>query len=351
MALHEIYGHQALTTRLAEGIAAGRFPQVAMVQGPPGVGKQRIALWAAQALLCGNGPGMPCKTCPSCKQAQNLSHPDIHWFFPIPRPKAADHEKQVAEAQELLGNAIAERRENAIYGRSDGMLGHPVASMRLLKRKVSMKPYSGRMKAIIIGNAERLVIQESSQESANSLLKVLEEPPNDTSIILTTSQPGSILPTIKSRMIPIRVGRLSDDEVKAFLQNIVPDAPTGRTLEKITLLSEGSPGNAVTRIQESGQKSGAAERFLTATARGSSAWAGEAFGQPTFAARGAFSEMLDDIALVFRERLASGNASELDTKNALKALGVVAEIKEGTETNVNPQLATAALALKLEKLI
>lgn len=351
MGLHTVYGHKTLRARLADGIASGRFPQVAMLQGPSGVGKQRLALWVAQGLLCENGPGTPCDTCHSCKLALNLSHPDVHWFFPISRPKATDRDKQVDEAQELLGNAVLERGRHSVYGRLDGMLGHPLASMRLLRRKVSVKPYSARIKVIIIGNAERLVVQESSQESANSLLKVLEEPPDDTSILLTTSRPGSILPTIRSRMIPIRVGRLSDKEVMTFIRNEIPDGPTGGALDKIVLLAEGSPGNAIARIDESSQSGGTADRFLDAVARGPVAWVGEALAQPTYAARGAFSEMLDDVAIKLREKLKDGASDETDTKKALEALGVVAEIREGADSNINPQLATAALALKLEKLL
>ena len=152
-------------------------------------------------------------------------------------------------------------------------------------------------------------------------------------------------------MTPIRVGRLSDDEVMEFVRNEIANPPSGSTLEKVALLSEGSPGNAIARIEDTSEKGGSADRFLEAVTRGPEAWSGEAFAQPTYAARGAFTEMLDDVALKLRERLAHGVSSETSSRRTLQALGVVAEIREGTDSNVNPQLATAALALKLEKLL
>jgi len=68
-----------------------------------------------------------------------------------------------------------------------------------------------------VGDADRLVAQESSLEAANTLLKVLEEPPKDTFLVLTSSVPEALLPTIRSRLVAVRVGRLRDSEVERFL--------------------------------------------------------------------------------------------------------------------------------------
>ena len=134
MTLRPIYGHHALLDRLAGALASGRFPQASLLVGPPGVGKQRIALWVGQALLCEHGPGAPCDTCRACRQALAIQHPDLHWFVPIPRPKAGDADKMVDEARELLGQVMEERRKEPLWGRPDGMASHSVASVRLLHR-------------------------------------------------------------------------------------------------------------------------------------------------------------------------------------------------------------------------
>ena len=72
-----------------------------------------------------------------------------------------------------------------------------------------MRPSVGSRKVFVVGDAEAMVPQESSPEAANAFLKLLEEPPADTTLILTSSNPGALLPTIKSRVLPIRLLRLS----------------------------------------------------------------------------------------------------------------------------------------------
>ena len=78
-----------------------------------------------------------------------------------------------------------------------------------------------RRKVFVIGDAERMVAQEGSDQAANAFLKLLEEPPEDTTIILTSSEPGALLPTIRSRVVAVRVPPLSGAEVSAFLADPV----------------------------------------------------------------------------------------------------------------------------------
>ena len=76
----------------------------------------------------------------------------------------------------------------------------------------------GPEQIFVIGEAEQLVPQEASQEAANALLKLLEEPPRDTRMILTTSEPGRLLSTVRSRTVPFHIGGLSNDRVRQFLE-------------------------------------------------------------------------------------------------------------------------------------
>jgi DNA polymerase-3 subunit delta' len=106
------------------------------------------------------------------------------------------------------------------------MAAHGVSSARLLQRQASLTPVEGGWRVFIIGHAERLVAQESSPEAANSLLKLLEEPPRRSVFVLTVAEAGLVLPTIRSRATPVRLGRLTAAEVREFLAAVKPGLAT-----------------------------------------------------------------------------------------------------------------------------
>ena len=162
--------------------------------------------------------------------------------MPILRPKATDADKQVDEAAELIGEIVAERRKSPLYGALDGMASHPLATVRLIQRRAALKSVEGGPTVFIIGHAERLVPQESSQEAANALLKLLEEPPANTWFVLTATDAGRLLPTIRSRVVPVRLGRLTDAEVREFLAAELKPALSGAALEERVRTAEGSIG-------------------------------------------------------------------------------------------------------------
>ncbi len=351
MSLRPIYGHEALLHRLAGALASGRFPQAALFVGPPGVGKQRLALWVAQGLLCEGSPGAPCGECRSCRQVLGLLHPDLHWFIPITRPKASDPGKQVAEAEELLGDTLAVRRREPLYRRPEGMVSHSLASIRLLQRKVAVTPFQGRRKVILVGDAERLIVQQASQEAANALLKVLEEPPEDTVLILTTSEPQALLPTIRSRLVPLRVGRVGDKVVRAFLKRETDPAPEGEALDNRTLLAEGSIGRALWSGEEGDDAGRSADALLAAILKGPGSWSRVTLRQAPWSARGDFSGTLDALAVRLREGLMERAQAGRELDGWLKALQRVEETRAQAQGNANPQLALAVLGSDLEQLL
>lgn len=352
MNLRPIYGHEPLLDRLGGAIASGRFPQAALLTGPTGVGKQRVALWVGQALLCEQGPGNPCGACGGCRRVLGLGHPDLHWFVPIPRPKAGDPAKQVEEAREALGEVMQERRRDPLWRRPDGMASHSLASVRLLQRVVALTPYEGRRKVVIVGDAERLVVQESSPEAANALLKVLEEPPADTTVMLTAADPQALLPTIRSRLVPVRVPRVSDEAVRAFLGTELDPPVTGRALERRTLLAEGRIGRALWEAEAGDGADRAAEELLGAIEQGPAGWLPRALAQGQWAARGEFSDLLDALAVRLRARLeAAAQGGDERAQRWLRALERVEETREAAQGNANPQLQLAALASDLEKVL
>jgi len=351
MSLRPIYGHEALLHRLAGALASSRFPQAVLFVGPPGVGKQRLALWVAQGLLCEGGPGAPCSECPSCRQVLGLQHPDLHWFVPITRPKASDPGKQVAEAEEFLGDTLAVRRREPLYRRPEGMVSHSLASIRLLQRKVAVTPFQGRRKVILVGDAERLIVQQASQEAANALLKVLEEPPEDTVLILTTSEPQALLPTIRSRLVPLRVGRVGDKVVRAFLERETDPAPEGEALDSRTLLAEGSIGRALWSGEEGDDAGRSADALLAAILKGPGSWSRVTLRQAPWSARGDFSGTLDALAVRLREGLVERAQAGRELDGWLKALQRVEETRAQAQGNANPQLALAVLGSDLEQLL
>lgn len=341
-----------MLNRLGGALASSRFPQAALLVGPPGVGKQRLALWVAKGLLCESGPGAPCGECAACYQVERLVHPDLHWFVPIPRPKGSDTAKQVEEARELLAQAMAERREEGLWQRPEGLVSHSLASVRLLHRLAWVTPFAGDRKVFVLGDAERLVVQESSQEAANALLKVLEEPPKDTTLILTAADPHALLPTIRSRLVAIRVQRVADDDVRRFLRQESDPPLDDASLERSTLLAEGRIGEA---LREGGGADGpdrAAGEFLDAVRDRPTSWLPLVLKQPTYAARGEFTGMLDALAVKLRQELReeTGRSAE-GTTGRMKALQRVEATRLAAQGNANPQLAMAVLAEELGELL
>lgn len=351
MKLRPIYGHEDLRNRLGGTLASGRFPQVTLFVGPRGVGKQRLALWVAQGLLCAEGPGTPCDTCDPCRRVAALTHPDLHWFVPIMRPKSSDPAKQLEEARELLGEVMAERRQEPLWGSPERMASHALASVRLFRQVMAKTPFSGARKVAILGDADRLIVQEASQEAANALLKVLEEPAADTTIILTTADPEALLPTIRSRAVPLRVGRVADESVRAFLQHEVKPRPDRRAMERRILLAEGCPGRALLE-RDGAAVDQVARDLLAAVSRGPEDWSRLALGQAPWSARGEFTGMLDALLIELRDRTRRATeAGGGDVRPLLKAIRLVDEKRTEAHGNANPQLALAVLAADLAQIL
>lgn len=358
--MHPLMGHHDLRRKLSAALAVDHLPQLLLLTGPAGVGKQRLALWLGQLALCtAPSNGEPCGTCSSCRMALELSHPDLHWFFPLPRPKAGELDKQVQELEEALGDALAERRSHPLYARSDGMSGHFMATAQLVTRRASLTPAISRRKVIIVGEAERLVPQASSPEAANALLKLFEEPPADTLIVLTAADLSAILPTIVSRAVPLRVAPLRDAEVSEFLKANLSPAPSPADLDARVARAGGAIGRAVDPNDDAARTRAAADALLTAVRRGSGARFERALAQGAFAARGDFTALLDALAErlleTARERLGHpapvgglpAAVEHTDAEAAVRALDAVRVARDAAQGNVNPQLILASLGAEL----
>src|SRR5213593_1965229 len=323
MPIPPLYGHEGIRNRLAGAIASGRLPQSLLLEGPRGVGKQRLALWLAQALVCedrGKGKGEGCGACQHCKLVLSLSHPDVHWFVPVElSKKGADADKQVELVAEALGDELAARRERPLYEPPSGLASHNIASVRLLLRRLALTPALARRKVFILGDAERLVPQTGADAAANALLKALEEPPADTVFVLTATEPEALLPTILSRVVRVRVARLPDSIVAVFAQR------------ELGLKSQ----------RDVAQRVAAAEGRFRAAVQGDPVGRyAFALGQQPFQARGGFTDMLDGLLAQLRDEARAGR----DTEKVVEAIAQVLEARGLAQGNVNPQLVGAVLA-------
>ncbi len=352
MSMYPFVGHHMVRQQLSAAIGADRLPQVLLVTGPRGVGKQRLGLWLAQVLLCTGPEPRPCGACKGCARVLGLTHPDLHWFVPVPRPKPGDADKQVDEVAELLEAVMAERRQTPLWSAPDGMLAHGVSSARLLQRQASLTPVEGGWRVFIIGHAERLVAQESSPEAANALLKLLEEPPRRSLFVLTTAEPGLVLPTIRSRATPVRLGRLQAREVLEFLAVAKPELATDRVVAQ----ANGSIGAVLGSAAELRAKAdAAADTFLDAVSEGPVRAMERVLRQAPWQARGEFTTLLDAVAerLAMRAQRAlgpGGRVSSVNVAGILSGVDRVLQARERAQGNVNPQLLLAVLADELSAL-
>ncbi|MEW5918359.1 MAG: hypothetical protein AB1762_18295, partial [Gemmatimonadota bacterium] len=242
-----LFGHTELRAELLGSIRRHSLPQSLLFHGPAGIGKQRLALWLAQALVCeALSADGPCGKCRHCRMALDLTHPDIHWVFPLPRPKNSDY-----TPNESKNDYIEARKERAeaggVYPPPSGADGIYIATTRMLLLVASVTPALAKRKVMIVGDAERMASQMGSEQAANAFLKLLEEPPNDTWIVLTSSVASDLLPTIRSRVSPIRVRPLHTADVRMLVEhdafkNALPDAGAKEPTDALVKRAAGAPG-------------------------------------------------------------------------------------------------------------
>jgi DNA polymerase-3 subunit delta' len=371
VSLPRLRGHEAVRAHLARAAAAGMLPQSVLLYGAEGIGKERLGLWLAQLLVC-EAPDPetgPCGACHPCRLAGRVEHPDVHWFFPLCRPEGASQDRLRDKLEEARGKELALRRARADHVPAyEKAPAHFVAAIQTIQQLASVRPAMGRRKVFVVGDAELMVPQEASQEAANAFLKLLEEPPTETTVILTSPQPGALLPTIRSRVLPIRVTPIPEEAVRDYLVEEVgtkePEAA------RIARISNGAIGRAL-RLLPGVAGAGQAEKtrargrelLLAALSGSATPRFSQACGQAAFGARGDFTAQLESLGEWLRDLLAvaSGAEEKVADPDALAVLGravveyqihplAVAEALdhlaralELARGNVNPQLILANL--------
>ncbi|MFZ7102173.1 MAG: DNA polymerase III subunit delta' [Peptococcaceae bacterium] len=209
MGFEKIRGQDTAVKMLKNSIIGNHISHAYLFAGPEGVGKKAAALAFAQALNCVNSadsPGRGCQTCISCRKVLNSNHPDIEVIKPD-------------------GQSIK------------------IDQVRNLKNKVYYKCYESKYKVIIFDDAHLLTI-----EGANSLLKVLEEPPENTIFVLVTAEPQQLPDTILSRCQQVQFKPLASQNIVDILRIKYP-ADTDR-LKLVAGLAGGSLVKAAGLLEE-----------------------------------------------------------------------------------------------------
>ena len=353
----------------------GELPGSLLLHGPRGVGKQRLALWLAQLVVCAEpGPEGPCGRCGPCRMALALEHPDIHWYFPLERPKGASGDKLADKLEEARHRELAEiRAQPRRPSFSEEIRALYLGTVANIRAKAAKRPSMADGPVFIVGQAELLVPQEASQEAANALLKLLEEPPGDARFILTSSEPGMLLSTIRSRTVPLHVPPLPVETVRSFLEEgLDVEADTAAWA---ATLSQGSPGRAMAFLPD-GDDLGPLESLrrqafhtvVAAVSDDAAAGFEVAIGFPPAGARKLIDlftfveEWLRDLAaaaagadeLVFiQDALARLKkhvaAAAIDPSHVPGAFPAVEKARELARGNVNPQLVISGLVRDLRR--
>ncbi len=198
---------------LARAIDRGRLHHGLVLSGPAGVGKSRLALALARALLCETQPGRGCGECTICRRIGEGRHTDVAWL----RGEGKSGRVRVQAAREVIASTQG-------------------------------APFEGRAHLVLIDPADRMMDQ-----AANALLKTFEEPRPGVHYVLLTENPGDLLPTVRSRCTSIALGPLDPEDLRAAVDAAVDQREIEvepATLRTALELADGRPGRALELIED-----------------------------------------------------------------------------------------------------
>ena len=210
-------GHEEAVAGLAASARQGTLPHALLFTGEEGIGKYRAALWLAATLLCDRGGSSPCLECGPCLRVQRGSHADVF---------IVDHHEHGQNAITVDFIAARESRSREAYQ------GPPVEAF------LALRSAEGRGKFVIVREAEAML-----EEAQNAFLKTLEEPRPGVHILLECSSPGSLLATVRSRVVSVALGAPGPEACSRILldgEALGPDADRSE-LEALVRLAGGSP--------------------------------------------------------------------------------------------------------------
>ena len=235
MQFRAIIGQEELKKHLIESVQLGRVSHAQLFLGPEGSGSLALAVAYAQYISCENkGASDSCGECSSCRKYEKLIHPDLHFSYPF----FAKHKEDTAQT------FISEWREAFLQNPYLGLdawrnsldadnkqANINIAECHQIIQKLSLKPFEAEYKVLIMWLPEYL------DKAGNTLLKLIEEPPQKTLFILVAEQQEHILSTILSRTQLVKIPALTDVEVERHLLSL---SVSPERAKQLAFLSEGN---------------------------------------------------------------------------------------------------------------
>lgn len=263
MLFSEVIGQNDIKQRFIRSVQEGRIPHAQLLYGSAGVGKLALAIAYAQYICCENrSENDSCGVCPSCLKYNKYIHPDLHFVFPIIRPAGKTstvcddflplfREQLTASPYFSINDWYAsmgdDNKQGVIYSNE---------SQEII-RKLSLKTYESEYKVMIIWLPEKM-----NAECANKLLKILEEPPQNTVFLMVSNSPDEILTTILSRTQQIAVPKLNDADIVTKLLRNPEINITQHDALNIARISNGSYLSALAMLNEDDENKSGFERFV-----------------------------------------------------------------------------------------
>ncbi len=241
MKFSDIPYHDDVKQRLRDMVNGARIPHALMLEGPAGAGKMMLARALAQYIHCENrsAAGDSCGSCPACRQNEAFSHIDTFWSFPVIKKGKS------GLSDDWLSSFFDFMRDNPFMDMTkwqaslDNINAQPtiyVEEAAELARKLSFTARQSRYKVAILWLPERL-----QQAAANKLLKIIEEPSDDTIFVLVSNNSKAVLPTIFSRTQRIRVNRYTDEQIASL--------PQLAAVDDASIIARLAQGNANTALE------------------------------------------------------------------------------------------------------
>ncbi|MBN1153742.1 DNA polymerase III subunit delta' [candidate division KSB1 bacterium] len=227
-------GQDKVKEILLRTLSRKRIPHALLFHGPKGVGKEAMALELARAFICQEDELYACNQCSDCHRIAHLTHPDVYFIFPFTGKITVDEEKAILKS--VVDNPYMRSNPWATPSIS-------IEQIRQLKKESSLSTFENKGRVVIIAEAHLM-----TPEAANSLLKLLEEPPSKMYLILTSSNHMALLPTIISRCQCLRFDPIEWRDIAAALTqrasveesqaNIIAKISSGSYRRAIELLDE-----------------------------------------------------------------------------------------------------------------
>ena len=247
-----VIGQQHIKSHLQTSMAHGRIPHAQLFVGDAGSGVLATALAYATQLLClhhekGSEAFRKCE-----EKALKLHHPDLHFVYPINKTDKVKKHWLSTHYMEEWRDFLQERPYGTLFEwlqrlgieNKQGIINSEEAADMM--KRLSLKSYEGGLKVMIVWMADKM-----NTQSANKTLKLIEEPPEKTVLILITENEAQILPTIYSRCQKINFPLLAEADIQRALQERLEIEPS--LAKKIAHRSQGNYHIALTLLDETGE--------------------------------------------------------------------------------------------------